>query len=57
MGQTRAVSAPRERLIIKERAVVREPPRQSFDREREEQYEEEEEYGGRNRYRHHDKDD
>ena|SRR2546425_10898602 len=57
LGQSRTVSAPapRERVILKERAPVRESPHRSFGRELEEQYEEEED--GRRHRRHQDRDD
>src|SRR5437762_3352951 len=49
--QKRAAPAPRQRLIIKDRPAMQEPMHRTFDREREEQYEEEEQLRGRARHR------
>ena len=51
-AQKRAMPAPRQRMVIKDRPLVaQEPLHRTFDREREEQYEEEEESRGRYRHR------
>jgi hypothetical protein len=44
IGQSRTLAAPaaRERVILKERAPVRDSPHRSFGRELEEQYEDQE---------------
>jgi hypothetical protein len=51
-GHKTTISAPGERVIVKGRVVVTEKPHRTFDRVREEQYEEEEEHGGDQRHRH-----
>jgi hypothetical protein len=55
-AQNRTVAAPtRERVILKERAPVRDSPHRSFGRELEEQYEDQED--GRRHRRNLDRDD
>jgi hypothetical protein len=52
VSEHKTISAARERVIVKGRVVVTEKPHRTFDRVREEQYEEEEEHGGDQRHRH-----